>query len=141
MALVINSNINSLKGMSSLRKSAGRLSKTLEHISSGIRVNKAADDAGRLGSITLAESQVRGLQKSIQNLNDGMSLAQTLEGSLGQLELILQRIRELAVQSSNDTYQAADRQAINAEAKELLGQVDKIVEQTNFNNIKLLNFF
>jgi flagellin len=139
MALVINSNINSLKGMSSLRKSAGRLSKTLEHISSGIRVNKAADDAGRLGSITLAESQVRGLQKSIQNLNDGMSLAQTLEGSLGQLELILQRIRELAVQSSNDTYQAADRQGIHAETKELLEQVNKVVEQTNFNNIKLLD--
>ena len=67
MALVINSNINSLKGMSSLRQSSNRLSKTLEHISSGIRVNKAADDAGRLGSITLAESQVRGLKKSIQN--------------------------------------------------------------------------
>ncbi len=139
MALVINSNINSLKGMSSLRKSSSRLSKTLEHISSGIRVNKAADDAGRLGSITLAESQVRGLKKSIQNLNDGMSLAQTLEGSLGQLDLMLQRIRELALQASNATYQQADRLAINEEAKQLLNQIDKVVEQTHFNNIKLLD--
>ena len=139
MALVINSNINSLKGMSSLRQSSNRLSKTLEHISSGIRVNKAADDAGRLGSITLAESQVRGLKKSIQNLNDGMSLAQTLESSLGQMDLILQRIRELAVQASTATYDQADRKALNQEAQQLLDQIDKVVEQTHFNNIKLLN--
>lgn len=139
MALVINSNINSLKGMSSLRQSSNRLSKTLEHISSGIRVNKASDDAGRLGSITLAESQVRGLKKSIQNLNDGMSLAQTLESSLGQVDLMLQRIRELAVQASNATYQSADRQALNQEAQQLLNQIDKVVEQTHFNNIKLMN--
>ena len=88
MPLIVNSNIGSLKGINSVRKSSNRIAKTLEHISSGIRVNKAADDAGRIGSITLAESQVRGLQKSIQNLQDGLSLAQTLEGSLGQLELI-----------------------------------------------------
>ena len=139
MPLYINSNINSLKGMNSLRKNSSRLSKTLEHISSGIRVNKAADDAGRLGAITLAESQVRGLQKSIQNLNDGLSLAQTLEGGLGQMELILQRMRELAVQASTDTYNAADRQTLNAEVQQLLNQIDKISEQTHFNNIKLLN--
>ena len=98
MPLIVNSNIGSLKGINSVRQSSNRIAKTLEHISSGIRVNKAADDAGRIGSITLAESQVRGLQKSIQNLQDGLSLAQTLEGSLGQLELIMQRLRQLAVQ-------------------------------------------
>lgn len=139
MPLIINTNVDTLRGMSSLRKSSNRLSDTLRHISSGLRVSRASDDAGRLGSITLAESEVRGLKKSIQNLNDGLSLAQTLEGGLGQLELILQRMRELAVQASNDTYNANDRQAIHAEAAQLLKQIDSISEQTNFNKINLLD--
>ena len=139
MPLIVNSNIGSLKGINSVRQSSNRIAKTLEHISSGIRVNKAADDAGRIGSITLAESQVRGLQKSIQNLNDGLSLAQTLEGSLGQVELIMQRMRQLAVQAATDTYSYNDRKTLQEEVKQLLGQVDTIVEQTNFNKIRLLD--
>ena len=139
MPLIINSNINSLRGANSVRKSTSRLADTLRHISSGLRVSRASDDAGRLGSITLAESEVRGLQKSIQNLNDGLSLAQTLEGGLSQMEIILQRIRELSVQASTDTYNAADRLTIHEEASQLLRQIDSIVDQTDFNRIKLLD--
>ena len=139
MALVINSNIGALQGSNLLRQSSNRIAQTLQHISSGVRVNTARDDAGRLGSIIRGESDSNGLKMSLKNLNDGISMTQTLEGGLARMEQVLQRLRELAVQASSDTYNQSDRDAIQAETGTLIKQIDAIVDQTKFNNIKLLD--
>jgi flagellin len=139
MALVINSNLRALRGNNLLRKNNNRIAQTLQHISSGVRVNTARDDAGRLGSIIRGEADSNGLKMSLKNLNDGTSMIQTLEGGLARMEQVLQRLRELAVQASNDTYNQSDRNAIQAETGTLIKQIDAIVNQTNFNNIKLLD--
>ena len=139
MALTINSSVNALRTMRSLNQTQGTLSETLRRLSSGVRVGVAADDPGRLGSTILAEAQQRGLRQSIRNLNDGLSLSQTLDGALGQISGALQRLRELGVQAANETYSAADRDALQQEALQMVALIDKAVEQTKFNGIGLLD--
>jgi flagellin len=139
MPLVINSSTKHLKALRSLNNTERTLSDTLRRISSGLRVESASDDPGHIGSIALAESKARGLRQSIKNLNDGLSLSQTLEGGLSQIEAALMRMRELSVQASNDTYNQSDRETIQAEVIQLTKLIDEVADGTQFNKIGLLS--
>ena len=139
MALTINSAVHSSQAFRALNRSQGTLSETLRRLSSGLRIGVAADDPGKLRSSVFATTQIRGVRQSIRNLNDGISLAQTLEGGLAQLEVALQRLRQLSVQASSETINDNDRSALQAEALQIIGHMDKVVEQTHFNGIALLD--
>ena len=139
MAITINSSVFSLRAQRKLRDTQGTLSETFRRLSSGIRVGVAADDPGRLGISVLAEAKQRSLRQSVRNLNDGISLSQTLEGGLSQLEAALQRLRELAVQASSETLSQQDRKALQSETNQIISHMDKVVEQTSFNGINLLD--
>ena len=115
------------------------LDRTLRRLSSGLRVNQAADDPGRVSSITLAESKTRGIQQSIRNLNSAASLTQTLEGGLNNIEQALQRIREISVQAASDHNSLADRQALQEEVTQITRMIDEIASGTEFNRISLLD--
>lgn len=116
-----------------------RVNKSLEKLASGIRINRAADDAAGLGISEKMIAQIRGLAQAGRNTQDAISLIQTAEGALNETHEILQRIRELSIQSSNGTYSEDDRKNIDAEVQQLKQEIDYISEYTNFNNIKLLN--
>ncbi|PCJ26656.1 MAG: flagellin [SAR86 cluster bacterium] len=139
MAQVINTNIASLNAQRNLTKSQGMLSTSLQRLSSGMRINSAKDDAAGLAISERFTSQIRGLNQAARNANDGISLAQTAEGSLAEVTNNLQRIRELAVQSSNATNSSSDRVAMQAEVTQLLAEVERVATQTNFNGVKLLD--
>ncbi len=139
MAQVINTNIASLNAQRNLTKSQSMLSTSLQRLSSGLRINSAKDDAAGLAISERFTAQIRGLNQAVRNANDGISLAQTAEGALGEVTNNLQRIRELAVQSSNATNSASDRVAMQAEVAQLLSEVDRVASQTNFNGVKLLD--
>jgi len=109
MASVINTNVSSLLSQNSLSKNSSMLSNAMERLSTGVRINSAKDDAAGLAIATRMTSEVRGLQVAVRNANDGISVAQTAEGSLGEITNILQRIRELAVQSANASNNDTDR--------------------------------
>jgi flagellin len=115
------------------------LSKSTEKLSSGYRVNRAADDAAGLSISEKMRSQIRGLDQASSNAEDGQSLIQTAEGAMGEIHSVLQRMRELTVQSSNDTNVTADRQSIALELEALSSEIDRIASQTEFNTMKLLN--
>src|SRR6056297_3591197 len=115
MAQVINTNILSLTAQRNLDQSGGALSTALERLSSGLRINSAKDDAAGLAITERFTAQIRGLNQAVRNANDGVSLAQTTEAALNQMLGMLQRMRELAVQSANDTNAAGDRLAIQSE--------------------------
>jgi len=136
---VINTNVSSLQAQNSLHLNQHKLTSAMERLSSGIRINSAKDDAAGLAITTRMTSEIRGLNQSVRNANDGISVAQTAEGSLGEITNILQRLRELAVQSSNSSNNATDRSFLNTEASQLIDEVERIGSQTNFNGIKLLN--
>jgi flagellin len=139
MAQTINTNINSLTAQRNLTNSQSSLSTSVQRLSSGLRINSAKDDAAGLSISERFTSQIRGLNQASRNANDGISLAQTGEGALGSSSAILQRVRELAVQSANATNSASDRKAINAEANQLLSELDRIATTTQFNGINLLD--
>jgi flagellin len=139
MAQTINTNINSLTAQRNLTTSQSSLSTSVQRLSSGLRINSAKDDAAGLSISERFTSQIRGLNQASRNANDGISLAQTGEGALGSSSAILQRVRELAVQSANATNSASDRKAINAEANQLLSELDRIATTTQFNGINLLD--
>ena len=139
MALTINTNIASLNTQNNLSKSQGALGKSMQRLSSGLRINSAKDDAAGLAISSRMTSQIRGLNQASRNANDGISLAQTAEGALQESENIFQRMRELAVQSANDTNSASDRQALNAEAQQLLSEANRIAETTKFNGKGILD--
>lgn len=139
MAQVINTNIASLNAQRNLNKSQGMLATSLQRLSSGMRINSAKDDAAGLAISERFTAQIRGLNQAVRNSNDGISLAQTAEGALGEVTNNLQRIRELAVQSANATNSASDRAAMQAEVSQLLSEVDRVAGQTNFNGVKLLD--
>ncbi len=139
MAQVINTNIASLNAQRNLNKSQSMLSTSLQRLSSGMRINSAKDDAAGLAISTRFTAQIKGLNQAVRNSNDGISLAQTAEGALGEVTNNLQRIRELAVQSSNATNSSSDRVAMQAEVSQLLAEVDRVATQTNFNGVKLLD--
>ncbi|HAY10791.1 MAG TPA: flagellin, partial [Thauera sp.] len=119
--------------------SGGSLATSLQRLSSGLRINSAKDDAAGLAISERFTAQIRGLDQARRNANDGISLAQTAEGALQSSGDILQRIRELAVQSSNATNSASDRQALNAEVNQLTSELDRIAKTTEFNGSKLLD--
>lgn len=139
MPLVINTNVQSLNAQRQLVKSGNEMSQAMERLSSGRRINTAADDAAGLSISNRMTSQVRGLNQAIRNANDGISLIQTAEGALDETTNILQRMRELAIQSSNGIYDDSNRKTLDAEVQQLKAELDRITETTAFNGQKLLN--
>jgi flagellin len=139
MSLVINTNVASLNSQRQLMNSGGALDKATERLSSGLRINSAKDDAAGLAISNRMTSQVRGLDQAIRNANDGISLIQTAEGALQETTNILQRMRELAIQSANGIYSNADRKTLDAEVQQLISELDRIAESTSFNGQKLLD--
>jgi len=139
MAATINTNVNSLTAQRNLTTSQGSLSQSIQRLSSGLRINSAKDDAAGLAISERFTSQIRGLNQAVRNANDGISLAQTAEGALKASGDILQRIRELGVQSANASNSAGDRQALNQEVGQLVAELDRISQSTEFNGQKLLD--
>ena len=139
MAQVINTNIMSLNAQRNLSTSGASLATTIQRLSSGLRINSAKDDAAGLAISERFSTQIRGLDVAVRNANDGISLAQVAEGSLTEIGNNLQRIRELAVQSSNASNSASDRAALNAEVKQLTAEIDRVAKQADFNGTKLLD--
>ena len=139
MSTSINTNISALAAQSSLRKTGLDQSTAMERLSTGIRINNAKDDAAGLAISTRMTANIRGIAAAVRNANDGISLTQTAEGSLATIGDNLQRIRELAVQSANSGNNASDRAALNAEANQLVAEIDRVANNTAFNGIKLLD--
>ncbi|RJG01151.1 flagellin [Noviherbaspirillum sedimenti] len=139
MAAFINTNISSLTAQRNLTSSQGALATSLQRLSSGLRINSAKDDAAGLAISERMTAQIRGSNQAARNANDGISLAQTAEGDLAQIGNNLQRIRELAVQSSNASNSASDRAALNNEAAQLIAEVDRVASSSQFNGVKLLD--
>ena len=139
MSTVINTNLASLAAQRNLAVSGADVQTALERLSSGLRINSAKDDAAGLAIAERFSSQINGLAQAKRNANDGVSLAQTAEGSLGETSQLLQRMRELAVQSANGTNSATDRAALQSEVNQLKSEVDRITSATQFNGQKLLD--
>jgi flagellin len=139
MALTINTNVASLNAQRNLGQTQNLLNQSLQRLSSGLRINSAKDDAAGLGISNRMDSQVRGLNQAVRNANDGISLAQTAEGGLQEYTNILQRMRELAVQSVNDSNTSTDRASLNAEVTQLKAELDRLVATTSFNGKKLFD--
>ena len=138
MALSINSNIGSLNAQRNLGKSQSALNRSMQRLSSGLRINSAKDDAAGLAISDRMTSQIRGLNQAVRNANDGISLAQTAEGALQETTNSLQRMRELAVQSSNGTNSQADRDSLQLEFTQLSEEVQRIATTTQFNGTSIL---
>jgi len=132
-------NINSMVTQNSLKTNENALSKSLTRLSTGLRINSAADDAAGLAISEKMRAQTRGLDQAVSNSQDGISLIQTAEGALNETQSILQRMRELSVQAANDTLTANDRQTIQAEIDQLADEIDRISDTTTFNTKKLLD--
>lgn len=139
MPSVINTNLASLNTQRNLNSSQSALATSIQRLSTGMRVNSARDDAAGLAIAERMNAQVRGLNVAARNANDGVSLAQTAEGSLGKIGDMVQRIRELAVQSSNATNSADDRNSLQSEVAQLKEEIDRVATTTNFNGTKLLD--
>jgi flagellin len=139
MPQIINTNIASLNAQRNLNKSQSANQTALQRLSSGLRINSAKDDAAGLAISTRFNSQIRGLNVAVRNAGDGISLAQTAEGALGSMNDNLQRVRELAVQSANATNSDVDREALQAEVAQLIAEVSRTADETDFNGRKLLD--
>ncbi|WP_455553906.1 flagellin N-terminal helical domain-containing protein, partial [Comamonas kerstersii] len=139
MAMTINTNVVSINSQRNLSLSGNSLGTTMQRLSSGLRVNSAKDDAAGLAIAERMNAQSKGLAVAARNANDGISLAQTTEGALGKVGDMLQRMRELAVQSSNATNSAADREALQAEVNQLRSEIDRVAKTTSFNGTKVLD--
>ena len=139
MAVVINTNIASLNAQRNLNASQTGLAKSMQRLSSGMRINSAKDDAAGLAISDRMTSQIRGLNQAARNANDGISMLQTAEGALGETTNLLQRMRELAVQSANDTNTTSDRASLNSEFGQLKAEIDRIAKNTQFNGKNLLD--
>lgn len=139
MPQIINTNIASLNAQRNLNKSQSANQTSLQRLSSGLRINSAKDDAAGLAISTRFNSQIRGLNVAVRNAGDGISLAQTAEGALGSMNDNLQRVRELAVQSANATNSDVDREALQAEVSQLIAEVSRTADETDFNGRKLLD--
>jgi flagellin len=136
---VINTNITSMIGQSNLQKSQSALQTSMERLSSGLRINSAKDDAAGQAIANRMTAQITGLNQASRNANDGISIAQTAEGSLNQINDNVQRIRELTVQAANGTNSQADLGSIQDEISQRLEEIDRISEQTDFNGTKVLD--
>jgi len=139
MPAVINTNISSLNTQRNVSASGASLATSIQRLSTGLRVNSAKDDAAGMAIAERMSAQVRGLNVAARNANDGVSLAQTAEGALGKIGEMVQRVRELAVQSSNATNTQTDRDALQQEVSELKSEIDRVAGSTNFNGTKLIN--
>lgn len=137
--LTINTNSTSLVAQGNLNKSQSALSTSLQRLSSGMRINSAADDAAGLAISSRMSSQISGLNQAVRNANDGVSLVQTADGALSSVSDALQRMRDLAVQASNATNSASDRAALQGEVNQLVQQINSVGDQTTFNGVKLLD--
>jgi flagellin len=135
----VNTNLAALSALKNIDSTDKSMSKAMEKLSSGLRINSAADDAAGSAIASKMESAVRSLSVAIRNSEDAISMTQTAEGALGQMENILQRVRELAVQASNSTLDGNDREMIQNEVTALIAEIDKIAATTDFNGIKLLD--
>jgi flagellin len=139
MSTSINTNISAIAAQNSLRTTGLKQDSAMERLSTGIRINNAKDDAAGLAISTRMTANIRGIAAAIRNANDGISLTQTAEGSLNAIGDNLQRIRELAVQSANSSNTVSDRNALNAEATQLVAEIDRVASNSSFNGIKLLD--
>lgn len=139
MPQLINTNMASLNAQRNLNTSQASLAVSLQRLSSGLRINSAKDDAAGLAISERFTSQIRGGDQAARNANDAISLSQTAEGSLSQVSNNLQRIRELAVQSANATNSSSDRAALQAEAAQLIAEIDRVASSAAFNGVKLLD--
>jgi len=139
MPQVINTNVASLNAQRNLNRSQSALSTSLQRLSSGLRINSAKDDAAGLAISERFTTQIRGLNQAARNANDAISLSQTAEGALGEYGNILQRVRELALQSANSTNSSSDRAALNSEVQQQLAELDRISTQTQFNGQNVLD--
>ncbi len=135
----INTNLAALTAQNNMAKQAKEMDSAVTKLSSGLRINSAADDAAGSAIVSKMEAQVRSLGVAIRNANDAISLTQTAEGALGEVENILQRMRELSVQAGNSTLNATDRAQIQNEINQLANEIDSISAKTNFNKVNLLN--
>ena len=138
MAQVINTNSLSLLTQNNLNKSQSTLSSAIERLSSGLRINSAKDDAAGQAIANRFTSNIKGLTQASRNANDGISIAQTTEGALNEINNNLQRVRELSVQASNGTNSDSDLSSIQAEITQRLSEIDRVSGQTQFNGVKVL---
>ena len=137
--MIINHNLPALNAYFTLQSNNSNVSRNLQKLSSGLRINRAADDAAGLAISEKMRSQIRGLDQATRNAQDGISLIQTAEGALNETHSILQRMRELSVQAANDTYTSEDRSNIQAEIDQLTSEIDRIAGTTQFNGKNLLD--
>jgi flagellin len=138
MSLRINTNVEALIAHDGLTKTSAQVSKAMERLSSGLRINRAADDAAGLAISESMRGQIRGLQQAQRNIEDGVSLVQTAEGSLDEVHSMLQRVRELAVQYNNGTLSNANHTSIQSEVNALVSEIDRIGTSAKFNGVTLL---
>ena len=136
---VIGTNIGSLRASNASNSANVSLQQSIERLSTGKRINSAKDDAAGLAIASSMTSQIKGMNQAIRNANDGMSMAQTAEGGLGEVTNMLQRIRELSVQSASGTYSDDDRENLQAEVTELTSQISDIPSKSKFNNVNLFD--
>ncbi len=139
MSLAINTNVEAFDAHRNLQATSTSLAQSMQRLSSGLRINSAADDAAGLAISQKLTAQINGLDQAGRNTQDGISLVQTAEGSLNEVQSMLQRIRELAVQYQNGTLSSSDRSAINSEVGQLTSEIERTGETAQFNNISLLN--
>jgi len=138
--MIINHNISSMNALRNLNINSSAMSKTMEKLSSGYRINRAADDAAGLAISEKMRAQISGLRQAQRNAQDGISLIQTAEGALNEVHSMLRRIRDLALQAANDTNTDADKAEIQKEVEQLIAEISGIAVRTEFNTMKLLNF-
>ena len=139
MGLSIRTNMSALSAINNLHRTQGSLTKSLGKISSGLRINRASDDAAGLSVASRMDSDLSSLKQAMRNTNDGISMVQTAEGGLGELHNILIRMRELSVQASNETYNSTDRSMIATEMGQLKNEYVRIASTSNFNRVNILN--
>ena len=139
MSTMINTNVSSLIAQGSLKANDVKLSTSMQRLSTGLRINSAADDAAGLAISNRMTTDIRGFAAAVKNANDGISLLQTAEGSLASVTDSLQRIRELAVQAASDSYSASDRVSLNGEASQMVSEIDRVATNSKFNNVAILD--
>src|ERR1700710_1394572 len=139
MSLRITHNVEALNSYNSLSKTSAAISKSMQRLSSGYRINSAADDAAGLGISESMRSQIRGLGQAQKNIQDGASMVQTAEGNLDEVHSMLQRVRELAVQYKNGSLRTPGQAAVQTEGNQLASEIERIGTQAQFNGISLLS--
>ncbi|MBD3756187.1 MAG: flagellin FliC, partial [Gammaproteobacteria bacterium] len=139
MAMVINTNMGSINAVRILDQTSSEQKTAMERLTSGLRINKAADDAAGLAVTTGMTTQIRGTDMAIRNVNDGISLTQTMDGAMEEVVNMLQRMRELGVQSLNGTYSNENRAQMNAEYDQLAAEIQRVGQTTKFNETPLMN--